>query len=386
MKRALLFLVLLALLQPVPFPAFGQGGSTFPAGKKLIVGVVHDPPYLIKSKNGEWTGFSVEIWRAVDKELNVPYEFKEMKFSELLNSLKENKIDLAIDGFFLLAERGKFMDFTVPIGSTRLALATLPARMDHPWTAALKIFLSWGIMKIIGLLLMTLFLLGFVLWLIERMHNPEHFGGGFKKGIGSGMYWIGSTLASGICYGISLKSMAGRIMGLVWMLACAVILSAFTASLTSSLIAGKNTTNTVSEETLQNMHIAGIEGSVEATVLERLSDTYTLYNTEEDALNAVLNKEVDGYLYDEITLRYYRDKGYKDKISVYPTNLQRFSFAYGLPKDSPWRTRINVALMDFMQKPDWPCLLSRCGIGKNFEEMPSAPFKKEKRSGASPFF
>ena len=348
-----------------------------PGDKRFIVGVVHDPPYLIKERNGEWTGFAVDIWKAVDKELRIPYEFKEMKFSELLNALKENRIDLVIDGLFLLAEREKYMDFTVALGSTRLALATLPDKMDHPWTAALRIFFSWGIMKIIGMLLVALCVLGLVLWLIERVHNPEHFGGGFIKGIGSGIYWVGSTLASGICYGISLKSLPGRIMGLLWMLSCALILSALTASLTTSLVVSRSMTNTVSEEALRHMHLAGIEGSAEATVLERISENYTLFNTEEDALKAVLSKEVEGYLYDEITLNYYRDNAYKDKIAVYPTNMRRFAFAYGLPKDSPWRTRIDVAIMDLMERSEWACLLSRHGMGKNFEQIPSAHFRRK---------
>ena len=229
-----------------------------------------------------------------------------MEFSRLLESLKENKIDLAIDGFFLLAEREKYMDFTVPLGSTRLALATLPDRLDHPWIAALKIFFSWAIMKIIVLLLIILCVLGFVLWYIERGHNPEHFGGGLIHGIGSGIYWVGSTLASGTCFGISLKTLTARGLGLVWMLLCTLMFSALTASLTTSLTASKNMVSTVSEETLRHMRIAGIKGSAEATVLERMNATsYVLYNTEEDALKAIFNKEVEGYLYDEITLRYY---------------------------------------------------------------------------------
>jgi ABC-type amino acid transport substrate-binding protein len=375
-KRALLSIVLVALLQTVPFAALGQDGTAFPEPKKLIVGVVHDPPYLIKNENGEWSGFSVDIWRAVESELKTPSEFKEMRFSEALNSLKDNTIDIAIDGFFLLAERARYMDFTIPIGSTRLALATLPGKVEHPWKAALKIFLSWGIMKIIGLLLLTLGALGLILWHIEREHNPEHFGGDLVKGIGSGVYWIGSTLASGVCTGVSLKSLTGRIMGLVWMLACAIILSALTASLTTSLFMSKNMSNTLDSEAIRRMHVAGIEGSAEVIVLKKINGKYTLYNTEEDALNAVLNQEVDGYLYDEITLQYYKDKDYKNKIAVYPTNLKRFSFAYGLPKNSPLRTRVNIALMDFMEKPDWQFLLSRYGIGQNFEKIESNPFRK----------
>ena len=377
MKSALRFLLLFAMLYPVPFPAFGQDGKIFPAGRKLAVGVVNDPPYLIKGQNGEWTGFSVDIWKAVAEELKVPYEFKEMEFSSLLGSLKENKIDLAIDGFFLLAEREKYMDFTVPLGSTRLAVATLPDRLDHPWIGALRVFFSWGIIKIIAPLFVVLSLLGFLLWFIERTHNPEHFGGGFLHGIVSGIYWLGSTLASGGCFGISLKSLTARALGLFWMLVSTVMISALTASLTTTLTMKINMANTVSEETLRHMRIAGIKGSTEASVLERLNGArYTLYNNQEDALKAVFDKEADAYLYDEITLQYYSSNIYKDKITVYPTNFKRFSFAYGLPKGSPWRSRIDVALMDFMEKPDWAFLLSRYGIGQNFEGIPYTPFKK----------
>jgi ABC-type amino acid transport substrate-binding protein len=367
--------MLFVMLQPVASPAFGQDGSTPPSGKKLVVGVVQDPPYLIKKDDGEWTGFSVDIWKAIDSELNIPYEFREMDFAELLDSLKDNKIDISIDGFFLLAERERYMDFTVPIGSARLALATLPDKIDHPWVAALKIFFSWGIVRVFCMLIVLLSLLGFLLWVIERVHNPEHFGGGFIKGIGSGIYWIGSTLASGVCFGISLKSLTGRVMGLIWSLACAVILSALTASLTTSLVQSKNMTGTVNEEMLRHMRIAGIESSVESVILKKINGTYNLYHAEEDALRAVLNRDVDGYLYDEITLHYYRDNGYRDKITVYPTNLKRYSLAYGLPKNSSYRTRINTALMDLMEKPEWAWILSRYGIGQNFEEIQSVPFK-----------
>ena len=213
MKRVLVSLVLCVMLLPVPFPVFGQDSPTFQAGGKLVVGVINDPPYLMKGKDGEWIGFCADIWEAVAKESKVPYEFKEMQFSELLDSLKENKIDVAIDGLFLLAERERYMDFTVPLGSTRLAVATLPDKLDHPWIGALKIFFSWAIVKILVLLLITICFLGFFLWYIERVHNPEHFGGGVLHGIGSGIYWVGSTLASGTCFGISLKSLAARGLG-----------------------------------------------------------------------------------------------------------------------------------------------------------------------------
>jgi len=63
---------------------------------------------------------------------------------------------------------------------------------------------------------------------------------------------------------------------------------------------------------------------------------------------------------------------YKGKISVNPTDLRRFAFAFGFPKDSPWRTEINASLLTFTEKPDWIFLLSRYGLGQNFEELPAS--------------
>jgi polar amino acid transport system substrate-binding protein len=314
----------------------------------------------------------VDLWKGISQELKVDYVFKEMTFPELLDALKNNQIDISIEAFFLVAERIKDIDYSVPFGSTRLAMATLPGRLDHPWLAAIKIVFSWGTLKVIGILFVVLCILGFCFWLAERKSNPEHFGEGLIRGVGAGIYWVGSTLASGVCIGIALKSLPARILGLLWMLSCAVALSALVASLTTSLALNRLMSRTVDENTLRHMRLVGIEASAESAVLKNIGGTYVLYKTEQDAVRALLNKEIDGYVYDEVTLHYYMDHDYKGKISVDPTDLRRFAFAFGFPKDSPWRTRINACLLSFIEKPDWAFLLNRYGLGPNFEEIPAS--------------
>jgi polar amino acid transport system substrate-binding protein len=373
----LLFLMF-AVLAPVLLGAAEPQGTFRTAERKLLVGVVQDPPYLVKDKGGEWHGLNVDIWKSIVRDLKVEYVFKEMSFPELLQALKGNEIDISIESFFLLAGREPFMDYSVPFGNARLAVVTTPEKISHPWWVVVKIFFSWGTLKVVALLGIVLCLLGLLLWIIERDPNPDHFGGGFIRGIGSGIYWVGSTLASGVCFGVSLKSLPARVFGLIWMLLCAVALSAFIASLTTSLVADRSSIQIVTEETLRHMHLGGIEGSAETVVIQRMGGTYSLYTREEDALKAVLNSEVEGFLYDEITLRYYANGEYKGRISVYPTSLRRFSIAFGMPKNSPWRTPINVALLGLIEKPDWIFLLDRYGLAENFEAKP-APSIKGKR-------
>jgi len=97
------------------------------------------------------------------------------------------------------------------------------------------------------------------------------------------------------------------------------------------------------------------------------------------ALNAVRKREIEGFLYDEITLRYYKENDYKDKISISPTSFRRIPFAFGLPNESPLRKKINYALLSLMEKPDWAFLLKRYGLGENFEEIQLTDMEKRKK-------
>ncbi len=381
MKRAIRVFLVSSML----FLLFGadilmaQGSATATPARKLVVGVLHDPPYIIKERNGEWTGLNVETWRAIAKDLKVEYAFKEMTFNELIDALKNGTIDISIEAFFMLAEREKLFDYSVPFGNTRLALAALPGKVSHPWWRAVKILLSWGTLKTVGSLCLILCFLGFLLWLVERKTNPDHFGGGTFRGIGSGIYWVGSTLASGVCFGVTLKSLTARFLGLVWMLVCAVALSALIASLTSSLYESRTMTDTVNEESLRHMRLGGVRESAEATVLKRLGGKYVLYQGETEALEAVLKGEVDGLLYDEITLHYHRDNDYRDRISVNPTESRRFAFAFGLPRESRMRKDVNHSLLKLTESPAWSCLLMTYRIEQNFEPSQTVPARRRGR-------
>ena len=348
-------------------------------GERLVVGVTHDPPYLIKEKSGEWTGLNMNIWKAIAQELKIDYDLKEMTFDELLAALQNKSIDISIDTFYVTAERQKSIDYSFPFGNSRLAVATLPEKINHPWWTAIKIFLSWGTFRIILLLCCALCVLGFIFWLIERRTNPDHFGGNIIKGIGSGIYWVGSTLASGVCFGVALKSLPARILGLLWMFLCAIALSALIASLTSSLSATRDMASTVGGDELRHMHLGGIKGSSESTVLKNIGGKNTLFKDEQSALKAILDKRIEGFLYDEITLVYYRDNEYKNMISVYPTETKRFFFAFGFPKNSRIRSRVDYAILDYIEKPEWPLDLQRYGLEENFEERTPHSFRQRRR-------
>ena len=233
MPRRLAFLLVLALCLAPAAPAAGVPSAAPQPQKPLLVGVVTDPPFTYKDRTGNWSGLNVELWQMIARELGREFVLKEMPFKDILTALAAGEIDFSAATIYITEERERSFDFTTSFGSAPLGVAVRPDSDFHPWWAAMRIFFSWGTLQALGSLLLLLLLGGLAIWRIETRHNPDHFGGGRIKGIGTGVYWVGATMASGVCYGVPLKSLPGRLLGLLWMFACAVALSAFTASLAS---------------------------------------------------------------------------------------------------------------------------------------------------------
>lgn len=370
MKRKLVLILCLMLLQAALWMNVAYGAPAAVAEKRLVVAVVQDPPYSYKDEQGKWIGLNIELWKLIASEMKIDYTLKEMTFEESLVALREGTVDLSSSAMFITAGREQLYELTTPFGSTHLAVATLPDGKDHPWLAALRIFFSWSTLKIILALVAVLFILGFLFWRIERKSNPEHFGQGVIRGISSGIYWVGSTLASGVCFGISLKSMTGRILGLMWMMVCALALSALIASLSSSLTLIRQEEKIIGADKLRSMHLGTETGGVTAAFTSMLGGRTTFYKDEETALHALLEKKIEGFLYDEVTLHYYAEKPYRGKIEVHRTVIKPLSIGFGMPRNSNLRKPVNIAMLNVLESPVWESILNRYGLDKDFTAKP----------------
>ncbi len=340
-------------------------GSDAAAKRPLVVAVQYDQTYTMKDKQGNLTGPMVDFWRLVARELGQPYAFKEMPLNNIMRALEQETIDVAAITTFINADREKLFDFSTPLGESRHAVVTAyQAKREHPWIAAFSVFFSWGTLTVLLVLLTTLLLLGIFIWLIERNRNAEDFGRTRRRGIGAGVYWAGSTLASGLCFGIYLKTLPGRILGLAWMIICGLALSAVIASLTHSVTDQLQQMQVIEDEEFRYMHLGVKSGSVQVDMLKEAGGSYALFDTDEGAINAVLNGQIDGYLCVETRANFYANHDYSGKISVYQTKLKPHLYALSMPKKSALRKPINVAVLKLLENSVWESLLDRYGLEK----------------------
>lgn len=82
--------------------------------KQLVVGVdANFMPFEFKV-NGKLTGFDVELWDAIAKDLGLDYKWQTMDFNGIIPALQSRSIDAAIAGITVKSEREKVVDFSYP--------------------------------------------------------------------------------------------------------------------------------------------------------------------------------------------------------------------------------------------------------------------------------
>jgi ABC-type amino acid transport substrate-binding protein len=68
------------------------------------------------NEQSEWTGFSIELWQLIAKNLELEYKFREnIYFSDMIERVKNENYDLAVANISVTSEREKHIDFSQPI-------------------------------------------------------------------------------------------------------------------------------------------------------------------------------------------------------------------------------------------------------------------------------
>ncbi len=105
MKRILLFALL----------AMALCASTASAKKLLVATDTNFPPFEFKDpESGKHTGFDVELWAAIAKEIGVEYELQPMDFNGIIPGLQSGQLDVGIAGMTIKPERAQVVDFSDP--------------------------------------------------------------------------------------------------------------------------------------------------------------------------------------------------------------------------------------------------------------------------------
>ena len=335
--------------------AWAQSPPAAPAvsqSQVLTIGVKVAPPFVMADGSGNYTGLGIDLWQETAQDHGWKYVYKPFELKDLLDAVSNGKVDVAIGAITATAEREQHMDFAHPITSSGLGVAVRGGQTAG-WLAVVRALASSAFLKVIGTLALLLLIVGFLVWLAEHKRNPDQFGGSRSQGIFSGFWWAMVTMTT-VGYGDTApRTVPGRILGLVWMLAALVIVSLFTASITSALTVGQLSERIRDADDLGSVHVASVAASTSGDWLARQKFGYSKAKDLEAALDDLAAGRVDAVVYDAPLLRYDIQQNYRNKLRVLPLILERQDYAFALPTASPLREQIDTSLLRRINSPDW---------------------------------
>ncbi|MGL5083011.1 MAG: transporter substrate-binding domain-containing protein [Microcoleaceae cyanobacterium] len=327
--------------------AFFALGAT---AETLRVGVAGNPPFTIW-KTIEPAGISVEVWEAVAQQGELEYEWVPLpNMVGVFDQVVAGELDVIIGPISITSKRLQQVTFTQPFYRADIGVL-LPIAKPTLWSR-IRPFVGVAFLSSIGLLMIGLFMIGNLLWLVEKDVKDSHFPPDYWHGVGNGMWFALVTLTT-VGYGDRTPiTPMGRFVAGVWMLITMLMVSSLIAGLTTTLtlaISGKSTERFLRPQNLRGAQmgvVAGTTGEQWAEFYEaRLTKTADL----KQAVDLLAIRKVEGVVFDVPALQYYLLQNPDAPFRVAEFALAQENYGFALPWDSPLKQELDVALLELQE-------------------------------------
>jgi ABC-type amino acid transport substrate-binding protein len=333
-----------------------MAGKTPNPSAKLIVGIKETPPFSMKGADGHWQGISVKLWESIAEELGLSYEYQELPLQGILDGLSDKSLDVGFSALTITAEREKLFDFTHPFYTTGLGIAAKKGGNEGLF-AFVKRFLSLNFLQAVFSLAVLIGAFGLLVWMLEKDKNREQFGGTAAKGIGAAFWWSAVTMTT-VGYGDKApKTLGGRIVATIWMFMAVIVISSFTAAITSSLTISNLQSLVKGPEDLPRVRVGTIASSTSSRYLDERRISCQQFTSANEGLRAMAAGDIDALVYDAPTLRYLVKNEYDGELTVLKNIFQTQQYGIGVSSGSPLREQINRVLLKKLDEQQWHDLL-----------------------------
>lgn len=333
--------------------AFAANDPTLPVAGKIIVGVHDKPPYAMQNKDGSWEGLGVTLWEAIAAKQKLEFEYQELPFEELINALVEKRVDIVIGELMVNPKDEQVMDFSQPFLEANIIVAVAGKTWHPEWWQILLHAFDWSIVQVFLSLVPALIIVSLLIWLVER-HRPDgYFGGRPVRAIGNS-FWFSAVTLTSTGYGDKVPvTFLGRALATLWMLISLLLVTAFTASVASTVASVRTGGLIRSVGDLQHFRNGVLNGGVAQQILEKDRAPTVAYEKYEEALQQLLDGNLDTVVGDSLSLKYLVRTEFAPHVALLPLDLFFGRVAFGLHQSSERREEFNIALLEELRGKSW---------------------------------
>ncbi|WP_165911913.1 MULTISPECIES: transporter substrate-binding domain-containing protein [unclassified Rhizobium] len=348
------FLICLPACLPRSAPA---APAEFP-DRELVIGTKQAPPFAIKGPDGAWTGLSIDLWQQVAGKLGVKYRLvEEPSVQSLLDATKRGDYDVSVAAITITAERERNVDFSQPFYDTGLGIA-VSVQSISVWHEIIRTMTSLGFLQAVGALIGISLAVGALIWLFEHRHN-EDFGGGAARGLGASIWWSAEAMTQASTGHRGPKTLAGRMLAIIWMVVSIITIAVFTASVTSALTTRQIRGLVNGVEDLPRVRVGAVAGSATTGYLDGERIRHRDFDKVQDGFRALASGSIDAFVYDKPLLAWTAAQEFAGSVKVLDTVFEPQNHGMAMPAGSRYRKAIDVAILEAIHDDAWKETLFR---------------------------
>lgn len=217
-----------------------------------VVTVQHAPFMMYNNKTNKWYGFCIDLLDAICETVPFEYEVREVEdheygslnengsWSGMMKELIDKRADIALSSLWVMAEREKVVDFTVPFYD--LVGLTIMMQKTKTSTSLFK-FLTVLENEVWLCILAAYFFTSFLMWLFDRwspysyQNNRDKYKDDDEKREFNlrECFWFCMTSLTPQGGGEAPKNLSGRLVAATWWLFGFIIIASYTANLAAFL-------------------------------------------------------------------------------------------------------------------------------------------------------
>ena len=321
--------------------------ATDPVPVRVVVREL--PPFVETTPDGGYTGFTVELWEEVASRAGLATEYVQVdSVTEQLDAVAGGRADVGATAISVTNDREERLDFSYPYFQSGLQIL-VPADQTVSFFGAVRALWDPAVLYLFAVFVVAIVVVGLVVWLLERPHNPDFSSEGRLGGAEEGWWWAIVTVAT-VGYGDRVTSRpASRLIAVFWILFGLVFIAQFTATITANLTLRELATDIRGPGDLKGREVVTVEGTTAAAYLAAEGIPARTVATVDEMVDAVADERADAAVYDAPVLLYQVDQVGADRVTTVGAPFTFEYYAFALPTASPLEERIDQALLDAIE-------------------------------------
>jgi ABC-type amino acid transport substrate-binding protein len=262
-------------------------------------------------------------------------------------------------------ERELEVDFSHRMYSSGLQIMTRPEGVSV-WEAFRSTVFTPDLFRAFAAVAGIIFIVGNIVWL--SMRKREDFPKGYIRGLGQGMWLIGSSLfvASRIAVvffqGREPTKVLGRVLVVLWMAVAVVLVSYVNGTITATLTVDEIRSTVVDPSELPGVAVTTVEDTQAAKWLAGEGIDFEPVADVEAGIQRLEDGSSDALVFDSPVLKYERSQRQGSGLEVGGELFDPVPYGIALQPGSPLREQINTSMLDMLTDGTYDRILESYGL------------------------